>query len=67
MKLDRKIIRKIKMNEDQDTGFVPGTMRERMEMVWDITVDLWSIATKGKVHAETGLQRDVAVLIRGKG
>jgi hypothetical protein len=64
--MDRDVVRQTTIDEVDD-GFVPGTMRERMEMVWDITVALWAVATNGEIHAESRLQRDVALLERGRG
>ena len=64
MKIGRSIIKMGNMLEDHDNGFIPGTMRERVEMVWEITVSLWAVSTKGNIHVESGLQRDVAGLQR---
>ena len=62
MKLDRTAIRKGHMHTFQDDGFVQMSMKHCIEMVWDITVALWEISTRGKIHAESRLQRNVAVL-----
>ncbi len=64
MKLDRTVIQKGYMNENEDDGYVHATMQQRVEMVWDITLALWSISTKGEIHAQSRLQRDVAVVRR---
>ncbi|MFP4388189.1 MAG: hypothetical protein ACLFRG_00635 [Desulfococcaceae bacterium] len=48
--MDRNVVRKTNIDEVDD-GFFSGTMPERMEMVWDITVALWSVATNGEIHA----------------
>jgi len=61
MKLDRTTIRKGQMQTFQDDGFVQTSMKRRVEMVWDITLALWEISTRGKIHAESRLQRNVAV------
>lgn len=42
--------------------FVPGTMSERLEMVWPLTVEIVSLARVYNV--EQRLRRDVAVLKR---
>ncbi len=55
------------MSAIENDDFVPGSMKERIDMVWDITVALWSLSSKGKIHAQSRLQRDVTVLTRGTG
>jgi hypothetical protein len=40
---------------------MPGTPAERVNIVWDITVALWSISTRGQINAESRLQRNVAM------
>ncbi len=65
MKLDKKTMRTIRMVEEQDDGFVQGTMQKRVDMVWDMTVALWGVSTRGQIHDKSRLQRDVAVLTRG--
>ena len=67
MRINKRQIQKFKMVDDQDDGFVETSMRQRIEMVWDITVALWAVSTRGKIHAESRLQRDVAVFRRGTG
>lgn len=67
MKLDKKRIRIINMNDNHDDGFIQATAQKRLEMVWDITVALWAISTKGAIHAQSRLQRDVAVFKREGG
>ncbi len=67
MKLDKNNTRLLKMNQEQDDGFIQATMRQRIEMVWDITVALWSISSAGEIDVQSRLQRDVALLKRGAG
>jgi hypothetical protein len=67
MKLDRTVIRKGQIQTFQDDGFVQATMKQRVDMVWDITVALWTISTRGKIHAQSRLQRHVAVFSRRRG
>ena len=43
---------------------VPGTMAERIGMVWPLTLEIVSIG--GRLDAERRLQRHVAVLARGR-
>lgn len=62
MKLNRNIVKKLKMSEDLDDGYVEATPGERFVMVWEITQDLWSFGGNG--DAERRLQRDVTTLIR---
>ncbi len=62
MKLDRSVGRLGDHNSLEDGGYVEGTAEERIAMVWDLTVALWSIATKGEVHAKSRIQRDVGTL-----
>ncbi len=61
-RLDRTVSRLTTLSDDTDDGYVPGTMAERIDMVWDITVALWSVSTGGRINAQSRLQRDVAVL-----
>lgn len=67
MKLDRTVIRKGQMLDDLDDGFVHATMQQRIDMVWDITAALWAVSTHGEVHAQSRLQRNVAVFSRRSG
>jgi hypothetical protein len=67
MKLDRTMVRKGHLHTLQDDGFVQASMPRRVDMVWDITVALWEISTRGKIHAESRLQRNVAVFRRRRG
>ncbi len=67
MRLDKNNTRLLKINQEQDDGFIQATMRQRIEMVWDITVALWSISSAGEIDVQSRLQRDVALLKRGAG
>jgi hypothetical protein len=62
MKLNRLIVKVATLDDDSDDGFVEGSSAQRIDCVWDITVALWSVATRGEIHAESRLRRDVAVL-----
>ena len=63
--LDRKtIVRKTFEEMKNDTNFVPGSMAERLSMVWDLTRDAWAFVRDG--NAERRLQRHVVVLVRRK-
>jgi len=48
-----------------DGGYMPGTPAERLLGVWELTREVWSFS--GQADAESRLQRDVGVLVRGKG
>lgn len=43
---------------------MPGTPEERVLQVWELTREAWAFFSQG--DAERGLQRDVAVLVRGE-
>lgn len=63
MKVDKSKARLLSLEDEQShLDYVPGLPEERFNMVWDITVALWTVATKGKIHDKSRLQRDVAVL-----
>jgi hypothetical protein len=63
--LDRHQIRIHRSHADADDGgYMPGTPAERLSEVWDLTRDVWAFFRE--TNAEQRLQRDVAVLIRGK-
>jgi hypothetical protein len=47
-----------------DGGYMPGTAAERLSQVWELTREVWAFFRESDV--ERRLQRDVAVLIRGK-
>ena len=50
------------MGDVKDSGYVPGTMAERIGMVWPLTREVASLNKKFDV--ERRLQRHVAVLVR---
>ncbi len=62
MKLDRSIAKLTTFKECEDHGYMPGTPAERVNIVWDITVALWSISTRGKIKMGTRLRKDIALL-----
>ena len=62
MWLDRKKTRLIKMSDNRNSDYMNGNPLERFSVVWDITVELWSIATKGKITKELRLDKSVEVL-----
>ena len=50
--------------EADDGGFMPGTPEERVLEVWELTREVWAFSQE--TNAESRLQRDVAVLVRGE-
>lgn len=63
MKLNRNVISMRKL-ADEDNVRSQISARERILSVWEITVEIWGIATKGMIHAESRLQRNVVSLVR---
>ena len=63
MKMNRKLVKKRTMHEENDDGFVQAEKSELISMMWEITKDNWAFV-RGR-NAERRLQRDVAILIRG--
>jgi hypothetical protein len=64
MKLDRKKAKLSLGNEIPDDEYVEAAINERIEMVWDITLQLWSVANRGETSAQPRLQRNVANLTK---
>jgi hypothetical protein len=57
VKLDRQTINKSTLREHADDNYVPGTMEERVLMVWPITREVASLSPQHDV--ERRLQRHV--------
>ena len=57
VKLDRQVITKSTLREHADDNYVPGTMEERVLMVWPITREVASLSPQHDV--ERRLQRHV--------
>ncbi|MBS1258277.1 MAG: hypothetical protein MAG551_01333 [Candidatus Scalindua arabica] len=64
MKLDRRIVKLSQMNDIIDDDYVNASMKDRIEMVWEITSELWSLTKEGESDAKSRLQRDVANLTK---
>ena len=64
MKLKRGAVKLSQMKDIIDDDYVEASIKERIEMVWDITAELWSISKKGDLSAKSRLQRNVASLKR---
>lgn len=62
MNMNRKIVKKINMNEDTDDGYVQAEKNELISMIWEITKDNWSFVRGQDVKRR--LQRDVATVVR---
>lgn len=60
MKLNKNKVKLYMMNNCAYDEYVNASTKERIEMVWDITIQLWSIAEKGGISAQSRLQRHVA-------
>jgi hypothetical protein len=66
-RLDRSVSRIGHLSDGPDDGYVEAAPGERLVQIWELTVALWSIATKGWVNAQSRLQRDVAVIRKASG
>jgi len=42
MNMNRKVVKRIKMDEDIDDGYVRAERYELISMIWEITKDTWS-------------------------
>jgi hypothetical protein len=60
MDVNRKVVKRLKLYEEIDDGYVQMDMADLISMMWEITQDAWSF-TKGQ-NAEQRLQRDVAIV-----
>jgi hypothetical protein len=59
-----KTITVIKTSDPRNCGYVPGTMAERIAMVWPLTCEAASLS--GKYDTEQRLQRHITRIIRLK-
>jgi len=62
VKLDRQTITKSALHNHADDNFVPGTIEERILMVWPITREVAALSPQHDV--ERRLQRDVVRVVR---
>jgi hypothetical protein len=60
MDVNRKIIKQLALDEDNDDGYVQADMAQLLSLMWEITEDVWSFVRDQNV--EQRLQRNVAVL-----
>jgi hypothetical protein len=66
-RLDRSVSRISRLTDDPDDGYVEATPTERLAQVLEITVALWSIATKGEVNAQSRLQKMLQLFEKHQG
>jgi len=63
--MDKRItIIRQKLADRENSGFVPGTMEERISMVWPLTCEAVSLSKKYNV--EQPLQRHIINIVRKK-
>jgi hypothetical protein len=61
MDVNRKVVKRLSLNENLDDGYVQMDKAELLSIMWEITQDAWSFV-RGQ-NAEQRLQRDVATVI----
>ena len=64
MRLNKKVAKLSQIENIVNDEYVDASITDLIEMVWDITQELWSISTKGNVNAKSRLQRNVANLTK---
>lgn len=64
MRLNKKVAKLSQIENIVNDEYVDASIKDLIEMVWDITQELWSISTKGNVNAKSRLQRNVATLTK---
>jgi len=64
MELNRTAVKLSQMKDIVDDDYVEASTKDRLEMMWDIAIELWSISKKGELSAKSRLQRDVGSLKR---
>ncbi|HXI84693.1 MAG TPA: hypothetical protein VNL17_11465 [Verrucomicrobiae bacterium] len=62
MKLDRQTVTKSALRDHADDNYVPGTIEERILMVWPITREVAALSPDLDVNRP--LQRDVVRVVR---
>jgi len=60
-----KTITVIRQDDSRNSGYVPGTVEERISMVWPLTCEVVSLSKKYDV--EQPLQRHIVNIIRKPG
>ncbi|MDP3980945.1 MAG: hypothetical protein Q8Q33_06015 [Chlamydiota bacterium] len=64
MKLNRNVVKLSHMKDIVDDDYVEASIKDRLEMMWDIATELWSISKEGELSAKSRLQRNVGSLKR---
>ncbi len=62
MNMNKKIVKRINMDEDIDDGYVRAERPELISMIWEITKDTWAFVRGQDVKQR--LQRNVITIIR---
>ena len=62
MNMNKKIVKRINMDEDIDDGYVRAERPELISMIWEITKDTWPFVKRQDVKQR--LQRNVITIIR---
>ena len=62
MNMNKRIVKRINMNEDIDNGYVRAERPELISMIWEITKDNWAFVRGEDVKRR--LQRDVTTIVR---
>ena len=57
-----KSVTVIEQSDPRNSGYVPGTMAERIAMVWPLTCE--AVSLSGKYDVEQRLQRHITHIIR---
>ncbi|MEA3438181.1 MAG: hypothetical protein U9R43_17080 [Thermodesulfobacteriota bacterium] len=60
--MNKRIVKKINMDEDIDDGYVRTERPELISMIWEITKDTWAFLRGQDVKRR--LQRDVITIVR---
>lgn len=62
MNMNKRIVKRINMDEDLDDGYVRAERPELISMIWEITKDNWAFVRGQDVKRR--LQRDVTTIVR---
>lgn len=62
MDMNRKVVKKVYVDEEIDDGYVDAERHDLISMIWEITKDTWSFVKEQDVKRR--LQRDVATIVR---
>jgi hypothetical protein len=62
MNMNRKLVKRITMDEDIDDRYIQAERHELISMIWEITKDTWAFVRGQDVKRR--LQRDVTTIVR---